>query len=866
MGEFGYKIRNYQAGSIYGLDIGVRDRYDFKDAMLTNSLFLDFLKQNGLQTHKEESTRDVICIEFNYGVHDYKDELASIKRRKRQAEKDHISGSLNDKEYTSYIAAMNVLQDRAEAVKDKFIKKTRGQLREEYYQNGVSITYDTHNKKGDVIKSETIHYKMLYRTPGKAKKGSCMFIRDELFDKARNFLYMGIQLPKENAPIVEIGAYSSLVTSTIINRIQIKPEEILILKDVDAYFNTKVISVELDENKHCVAIPKDNYQVKNTLFDGQALIDESIFPEWGEGYLLLRHHFCKMAAFKSDIQLFFQDYFGEQYEEAMVTDMWGNQKLAKNIKLITTDNALKWLKFDIDFDYWSEWVRKNDCMFGIVKTAHKSKFGDVQRMSYQMVNALDIDRMESICQCTVDYICKLKQNDEVFLDYLRRNQNFSNDFEVLVALVEHNPEFVRCDYYRARKKEIIRGYVSSVKGGKLIQNGDNLVIVGSPYAMLLHSVGEDVNKDDTFQIEEGTIQCYTERFEDGEYLAEFRSPFNSRNNLGYLHNHYSDRMKRYFNFGKQIIAINMIGTDAQDMNNGSDQDSDSLYVTNQVEVVSCAREFYRDYPTIVNNIPKEKNHYSSSLLDFARVDDNLMASQLAIGESSNLAQIALSYTFNKDSSELNDAVCILSVLAQCAIDNAKRKYDIDITEEIKLIKRKIDIPHNGYPSFWSVIRPEFKRAKNKSKLNRELKCPMNYIYRIKLPKYVPNNMLPMEHFFIKHEFDSDRSSLRKSKKVEQLIEKYSLRLLLASQSNETDNYDLMMILQEDFDKLIESIRTTYISNNYVGLISRLIDRAFRITPNFSRHSNANTSSNKALLLKTLYKVNSKAFLRCFKEK
>lgn len=301
-------------------------------------------------------------------------------------------------------------------------------------------------------------------------------------------------------------------------------------------------------------------------------------------------------------------------------------------------------------------------------------------------------------------------------------------------------------------------------------------------------------------------------------------------------------------------------------NNLADQDSDSLYVTNQAEVVSCAREFYRDYPTIVNNIPKEKNHYSSSLLDFARVDDNLMASQLAIGESSNLAQIALSYTFNKDSSELNDAVCILSVLAQCAIDNAKRKYDIDITEEIKLIKRKIDIPHNGYPSFWSVIRPEFKRAKNKSKINRELKCPMNYIYRIKLPKYVPNNMLPMEHFFIKHEFDSDRSSLRKSKKVEQLIEKYSLRLLLASQSNETDNYDLMMILQEDFDKLIESIRTTYISNNYVGLISRLIDRAFRITPNFSRHSNANTSSNKALLLKTLYKVNSKAFLRCFKEK
>ena len=46
------------------------------------------------------------------------------------------------------------------------------------------------------------------------------------------------------------------------------------------------------------------YELCNTLFDGQALIDISIFPSWGEGYILLRHHFCKMAAFCTKIQLF----------------------------------------------------------------------------------------------------------------------------------------------------------------------------------------------------------------------------------------------------------------------------------------------------------------------------------------------------------------------------------------------------------------------------------------------------------------------------------------------------------------------------------------------------------------------------------
>lgn len=44
-------------------------------------------------------------------------------------------------------------------------------------------------------------------------------------------------------------------------------------------------------------------------------------------------------------------------------------------------------------------------------------------------------------------------------------------------------------------------YVLNFKSGKVIQNADNLVIVGSPYAMLLYGatgVPDDVDKDDTF--------------------------------------------------------------------------------------------------------------------------------------------------------------------------------------------------------------------------------------------------------------------------------------------------------------------------------------------------------------------------------
>ena len=118
----------------------------------------------------------------------------------------------------------------------------------------------------------------------------------------------------------------------------------------------------------------------------------------------------------------------------------------------------------------------------------------------------------------------------------------------MIALCKQNPDFVRSTYFRDRKEFIIRNYVLNVKSGKIIQNADNLVIVGSPYAMLLYAATgteDNVDNDDTFFIEDNTIQCYTERFQSNDYLAFFRSPFNSKNNLTYLHNVYHKKLEKY---------------------------------------------------------------------------------------------------------------------------------------------------------------------------------------------------------------------------------------------------------------------------------------------------------------------------------
>lgn len=860
MSKNGVRIKTIQAGSLYDVNLGVRDTLDMKDAVLSNSLFLDFLLRNGLNVSKGGFTRDVISLEFSYGSRSYEDEITHINKLINRAMADTEMGEA-DKEMK--LEKLKALRQKAIDNEALFDKKNKSQLRILYYENGVSVEWKSYNRNGRVTNHEPIHYRMLERTAGKAKKGSVIFIREELYALAHDYLWMGLTIPEHNAPVVEIGVYSSLTTSSIVNRIKIDPRRILIISDIDSFFTRKCVSIETNEKNQCVAKTIDNYNVRNVLFDGQALIDHSIFPEWGEGYILLRQHFFKAAAFDSNIQLFFKDYFGDGYETATVTDMWGNKMLAKDVLMITTDNAVKWLKFGVSYEYWCERVGMDDNTFGIVKTAHKSKLGDVQRMSYQMVNSLDMDVMDTVSSTTKAYVYALKSDDDTFLEYLRNNITFSNDFEVLLALVEHNPDFIDSEYMRERRVQIIHKYLLKAKSGRLIQNGDNLVIVGSPYAMLLHSVGEDVEKDDTFSFEEGTIQCYTERFADGAYLAEFRSPFNSKNNMGYLHNVSSENMKKYFHIGKQCIAVNMQHTDFQARNNGSDMDSDSIYTTDEPNIVECARRYYMEYPTIDNNIPKEKNSYSSTMRDFALVDNKLAASQGTIGESSNLAQICLSYSYNFPDQKYQDYVCILSVVAQICIDSSKRRYVIDTESEIGRIKNDMNMKEYGYPMFWSVIHPEFK----KDRLNEVLKCPMNSVFKMKVPNFVPDvKEIPNTEFFVKHK---DIPSRKTCKKVEALIQDYSLEVYRYASTHEDDRNDDYLLLRDDFEKLIQAIRGTNISHTYMGLMSWLIDRALCITPSVRQNRatlKSNLSKNRSLLLKTLYSVNKTSFLNCFAAK
>ena len=375
-------------------------------------------------------------MKFDYGVNSFDKEKTSIISRitdrileeglieyqeKKEIDEKKIEELIDEilnekieveKDFYEYIKFNNDLLKLALKKENDFPEQTISQehLRENYYtgDEDLYIKYD----------NEKIHYKVLYRSAGKAKEGSVMALRfdlnkkeeDQLYGKAKKFLRMGLDFKDEDSHIVEIGAYQSLIASTSVGKIQINPENILIIKDVDIHFDRNVVSImSLLEDKKLIRNrdSKDDIHEKmiNTLWDGQALIDRTVFDtsyffsddEDLNGYILLREHFCKMAAFCTDIKLFFKDYFGEEnYDTAVVKDMFGIKHKVKDIELITTNNAMKWLKFCENskegkrkaYKYWCKKVSENGNMFGIVKTAHKSKQGNFQRMSYQMVNSL----------------------------------------------------------------------------------------------------------------------------------------------------------------------------------------------------------------------------------------------------------------------------------------------------------------------------------------------------------------------------------------------------------------------------------------------------------------------------------------------
>lgn len=926
MSEYGIKIKNISAGILYDVNLSTRDYFTYTDAMLNNSLFSFFLQKNGLNIYKGESTRDIICLDYEFGSRSYDNERGRLEKLFNDTDGD-------SKERIK--KALQKVKDR----KDLYNEKSRDEIREYFYENGVNVTYKQKRRDG-TIKEETIHYEMLFRTSAKAKLGQVIFINSKLYNIAYDWLTIGLgkKMKHDNAKIVEMSAYAPLTTSTIIGTLHIPVEDILILKDQDSFFETmtKVVKAEeyevevkkknketnknekvIEKRKKCV-VSEEMRQVKNTIWDGMALIeaDPNYFrlPSYINGMALLRNHLFKACAFKSYLQKFFKDWCeknGYDYATYQIQDMFGKWHYLKDIKMITTDNAIKWKKFqDLmgnniteAYEYWCKRIHVDGDIWGIVKTDHPSKLGQYQQLSYQMINTLPCtkDDVKDIAQTSINYVELLKRDNDEFEKFLRKYANEVNHYEMLADLYAQNHEFGNSKFFRYEKKEIIKQYVFKMRKGKIMVNGDNLTVCGNPYALLLYSVGEDFEKDSTLSQEPNCIQCYTKRFDDDEYLAAFRNPHNSPNNICYLHNVYSEEMNKYFAFSKNIIAVNCIHTDIQDRANGMDEDSDFMLVTNQPTMVECAKKCYKKFYTIVNALQESGITYNNTKKDYAAMDNKFSKSRMGIGYSSNLAQLAMTYYWTelqKDSpdeaklKELYDNFIILSVLAQVIIDGCKREYEIDGNKEIdrisKLpcmsIKRVAGYTDSDKPKYKKYDFPEFMKytreikytkdgkelpqeeideSKNKlkSRINRELSCPMNWLedWINKIQNSSTIETIPTEKFFKKMK---GKPNNRQMTKIRSIIEEYDNYIKQCYISN-LDSELLNECIVERTKVLIQDMSNIKIGN--ITTINRLIEMALGLETSVGMSKNTKGKGIKYTrkILNVLYKTNKDKFLLNF---
>lgn len=945
MSEFGLKIKNIKAGTLFGFNQGVREKFDSTEAMFSNSLFSDWIKEHGLNIWNDTSTRDVICLDFDFGSRSYEEELDHLRKQFKGFEHDS-SISKESKQRIKRIF------ENVEKNKDNYCKLSKDEIRELFYENGVDVEYRSKYTKKDGEKSQVIHYTMLYRNSSKAKIGQVMFINSKLYKKSYDWLTMGLgkKMPIDDAKIVEMSAYAPLTTSTIVGKFPCPVKDVLILKDTDSLFKTmakivkaeeyttyeKVVDEEATEaarqkairqkkflkdgvtpkftkkyknvpivKKKCI-VSDEEIEVKNTLHDGLALADVSILPKWINGMALLRQHFFKACAIKSKLQLFFKDWCEEHdldYETYEVKDMFGVSHKLKDIKMITTDNAIKWKKFmnlmgntpEEAYKYWCDRVAADGSYWGVVKTDHPSKLGNVQQMSYQMINTLPsynedsellccgMSEIRELARTSVDYVEDMKIKNDIFERFLRKNATIVNHYEMLADLYDQDYEFGDSTWFRLEKRKIINQYVNRLRNGKITIDGDNLTIFGNPYALLLKAVGKDPESDPTLQPEPGTIQCYTTRFDNNEYLCGIRNPHNSPNNICYLHNHHSPELSRYFKISNNIMFVNCINTDIQDRANGCDFDSDFFFVTNNPVMVQSAKAAYKKYPTIVNKLKESGLTYRNTMKEYARMDNKFAKSRIGIGESSNLAQLAMTYYWTKPSKELYDNFVILSVLAQVIIDGCKREYEVDAIEEIKRIKglscmnqieEKIDKDGNiikikkDFPEFMKFTR-KIAYTKNGKEIDRNIVmeqknklfnrvssyyiCPMNFLESI-LNEITPSsqtNAIPTKEFIVAIHGKANHRQMEK-------IMDYAKELDMLSKDDMSD--DDIIVYTERYEEILADLRKMKISNPKT--MSRLIEIALNTSTRGKKKDYSRYTRN---LLNLLYRMDKDAFLQNFRK-
>lgn len=701
------------------------------------------------------------------------------------------------------------IQKQYKKTKEPKTLKTNAELRKELYKHGFICN--------------GIKFCRMKRSSGSARVGKCLFINEELFKPILKFSSGGISL--KNGQEVDLAAYESYISlpsSSIIDTLPISPENILLIDDYESVFREDVIETH-NENGWLTTSEK-NCEISNSIWDGQSLIDISLMGDYScYGMVLLRNLMFKSCCFNCNIQHWFKD---NNITDVSQLNGITRAKRIEDVKLITTPNSIKYLKFDT----WDNWLDNLYPSFGIVKHDKKTHFfgGRLVQTHYQLINTLQLskDEVREFLQDSLKFAQLLRDNPAVVRHYIKYpdideleplQKPMMDKNDVVYHLMCINDNFTKTKYYQTFLHDLLASYYKNLKNGHVYVNGNYSTLLGNPIEMLQQSIGTFHGES---QIGAGNI--HNIRFEYNKTLLGSRSPHVTMGNIWLVNNQENKLIDCYFNLTDEIVCINSIGENVLQRLSGADFDSDTVLLTDNEVLIRAAKRNYTIFktPTSFVTAKKVKRYYTPE----EQADLDIKTSVNKIGEIINLSQELNSLLWDKmyhgssydDIKELYYDICQLDVMSGIEIDKAKKEFDIDNGKELDKMREKykeeLSDEYNKkiMPHFFSHISRQ-KGYYNPEKKNYcKYNTSMDYLqtivngFRIKNP--YKKDWLPFVAILDNSLFRTSGVNQKQISKIYGKLRKYitDRKVIFASELDKEDKFAKSKLLYDNMKSDIES--------------------------------------------------------------
>ncbi|WP_025726768.1 hypothetical protein [Heyndrickxia ginsengihumi] len=798
-----------------------------------------------------------------------------------------------------------------ENLPDDWGSVSKEKLRHELYENGFTIKR-VDKKTGEITEDV---YKMYKRSSSKSRKGQCLMIKESLYDDMIKWSRMFLPF-QEDVPVdlASLSAYSSLVTSSIEAVKEIDVNSILVVDEVISRWNESEMvnviqvveqTVNNKKIKKVDSVPTPNYEIENSIFDGEGLLSSEFYDE-GQSMLLLRNHFTKVACFSTNLELFFKEYAKKNnidYDTWTVKDIFGNEVFLKNVKMILNQSCIKFLKFSYLFkqegeneeeheqlwqsrmwEHFKQVVANEGNIWGVCKHDKTNRKGEMnnlplQRLSYQMVNSFEAspEEIKNLAQFEIDYIMDLKNDPDKFIEHVKLKLNDKDEFEedgeeaednridyfssdkMFIKLYETNKEIIHSNIFKKFRTNTISNYVKDIKRGHVRTFGDYATLFSCPVQYLYHAIGklnDDLTIDGVEVLKRNEV--YTTLFGEEGFGEEFticRNPHTSASNIWIGKCTYNEEIEKYFKLSPNVIVINTIKENVMNRLSGCDMDSDAVAVFLNENLLKLAQKCYGKYNVCVNGLEADKTPYILSNNGAAKLDHTLGRSTTEIGSIVNQGQLCNSLYWNyfnngKVREDIYKQTDILTILSMCSIDNAKRKYKIKISSELRKIQKYIgEIIEEEFdgkkPNFFQYI------DKKENVEFTHYNTPMDFMYDILSNLEDADEVKTWNFGKFLNKVDINKANRKQREKVKKLV----TELTKALESIHSKGY-----AKKEKNMILSDTMRYYL--NKIGKLKIKPDTMSSILKDIDDKKYAPIRTN---LLNCLYQAHEETFLNCFKK-